>query len=935
MADSGPLCSSPARPTLHDRLMMLSSSPLPDIQELIARKPRTHKLKSGSAAAPIPAHANTTFTRASDLLAAQAAAGDDSFDPIDEQEPLPAKKAPAKRPRKPAAKVAKLSTAPKRVAKEVIVLSSDGVTPDGAQPENSNAAEAQSQKNEEPEDSGVQGTPLKAKPWKKYKVAGERSPTTEKEEVVEAVKASENTKKPRAQKKEPKTVNRRSLDDTGAVENPRRKEKPSRVATPEPMNLELAVQRRLDWTPPRQDPTFAPTENGHTWMLSDGPAPEDEDTYTVASDVFKKLHDTFGHKLEHEKQPEPQQQPANILGKSKVIDLIPINHPSEPTEPGRKPSPVKEKAPKKKPRTITELATAPYVVKNDNYADDHNGEDSLLEYFRADGPNEDTTKATGGKGKGRAAKVTKSRKNAQPKKPVLLSPRAAMKRSAAQDFVFGTSSQLAREKSPTLLKDLHEALKASITTDEDDPFGSSGEAASKPERPAKGLWSVSARDQAGEMVNVEIIDLVDSSGFPEDDAILDPWKQLTPEPVPAESGTTGTPALEFSTRRVIADEDAQSRSSVPTSTFSTTQRKITINTAAVMKSPPTTIGSFPLLTDLLEDEMPPPSNQQQTQEDRAQPPSSRTGSSPQKPRPKFELFTDAKLAKEVSKFGFKAVKTRNAMISLLDQCWRSKNQPLGHTAAFSTNSSVLNSPKRKQPASSKEDSAASVPPAKKPRGRPKKAATMDVDGAGAGQETELPKNARQGDESATPKKRGRHRKKDAAAAATAAEKAAASMPPPSPKPRRGTSTPKRKKVNRSIHEVQDSDLDSEGEIGVSSSPEQPFSPAGDKVSISDDTEISLNLSPSEQQSALYDLITRAVTSAPRTSDPSMPSWHEKMLMYDPIILEDLTAWLNSGQLTRVGHDGEISPLAVKKWCESRSICCLWKVNVRGKERKRF
>jgi hypothetical protein len=60
-----------------------------------------------------------------------------------------------------------------------------------------------------------------------------------------------------------------------------------------------------------------------------------------------------------------------------------------------------------------------------------------------------------------------------------------------------------------------------------------------------------------------------------------------------------------------------------------------------------------------------------------------------------------------------------------------------------------------------------------------------------------------------------------------------------------------------------------------------------------------------------------------------------MLLYDPIIVEDLTLWLNLGQLGKVGHDGEVSPAAVKKWCESRSICCLWKVNLRGKERKRL
>jgi hypothetical protein len=107
------------------------------------------------------------------------------------------------------------------------------------------------------------------------------------------------------------------------------------------------------------------------------------------------------------------------------------------------------------------------------------------------------------------------------------------------------------------------------------------------------------------------------------------------------------------------------------------------------------------------------------------------------------------------------------------------------------------------------------------------------------------------------------------------------------------------------------------------------------LSVTEDTEASLVASPTSQQVALFRYITQAVVSAPRTTDPANPSWHDKMVMYDPIILEDLTAWLNAGQLDRVGHDGEVAPGDVKKWCESKSVCCLWRENLRGKERKRF
>jgi hypothetical protein len=98
---------------------------------------------------------------------------------------------------------------------------------------------------------------------------------------------------------------------------------------------------------------------------------------------------------------------------------------------------------------------------------------------------------------------------------------------------------------------------------------------------------------------------------------------------------------------------------------------------------------------------------------------------------------------------------------------------------------------------------------------------------------------------------------------------------------------------------------------------------------------SLAVGAGHDQSSLMSCITQAVQSAPPTNDPAQPSWHEKMLMYEPVILEDLAAWLNTGPLTNEGYDGEVSPGEVKQWCESKSVCCLWRMNISGKERKRF
>jgi hypothetical protein len=89
------------------------------------------------------------------------------------------------------------------------------------------------------------------------------------------------------------------------------------------------------------------------------------------------------------------------------------------------------------------------------------------------------------------------------------------------------------------------------------------------------------------------------------------------------------------------------------------------------------------------------------------------------------------------------------------------------------------------------------------------------------------------------------------------------------------------------------------------------------------------------QNDLFKQISNAVKNATPAKDSKNPSWHEKILLYDPIVLEDLTVWLNTGALGKTGWDGEVEPKEVKKWCESKSICCLWRENLRGGARSRY
>jgi hypothetical protein len=89
---------------------------------------------------------------------------------------------------------------------------------------------------------------------------------------------------------------------------------------------------------------------------------------------------------------------------------------------------------------------------------------------------------------------------------------------------------------------------------------------------------------------------------------------------------------------------------------------------------------------------------------------------------------------------------------------------------------------------------------------------------------------------------------------------------------------------------------------------------------------------------LFPEITVKVRGAPATGSIKNPSWYEKMLLYDPIVLEDLTTWLNEQGLRIEGKEKELVELSAwmtQAWCEANSVCCLWKEGLRGGVRTRY
>ncbi|KAK0657842.1 hypothetical protein B0T16DRAFT_402612 [Cercophora newfieldiana] len=925
MAPGGMLFSSPARMAHgNSAIVIISSSPeFPSINDLVAKPPKKSALRSGSNAAAIPADAITSFTTAASVWRSSRAEVDDPTS------------APA------ASLTSGAATALHMMSPELAPSLPPGPDPKPkpkrkAPAPTTKRAGPSTTKTTEPESAAVATTGEDA-------VVAESKPTRKRRTAKAAVdgqttlpkgKVTKPSARSKATIKRTETVSRHfSAEIIEPEVAPPPRPKPTQSA---PLDLDIAPRRRVDWTPPPEDTRHCPADSSSA--VKEIPAPATGSTQPTKDSQrpnFKELLGDYSHKNDAGEGATPSVI-ADVLGKRKLVQMVATAAASIGGGKSKTPetSPTKTKLPKKKPRTITELATAAYrLPENDDALATTGGQkDTLLDYFEteatlpADRNGEQSAKPkTGAK---KPAKPKVSKKKEDPRKQLVLSPESALKQVASLDFVFGTASQLATEEDPDLLRALHEAMKASNQPD-DDPFCSSPVVTdlALQRRGGNKLWRAGARDDDGDVLDLEILDLTGSPEVVQDYTLPDnpPLKVNANEPDQAPGQRTELTILSSDFDDLL---------------FFATQTKA--SQTVRLTSPPAPRKECDSQPNYLSDDEfePPPSNQEHhqllSQSQLNSPAKQMETEAPA--RPKYELFTDAQLARTIASYGFKAVKKRTAMITLLDQCWISKNTAAtglgGRTAqaTMATSSKptapvpvvpAVKSParpkarQRKTPATTTVTAGADIdaPPVKRARGRPKKDA-----------------------ESAAPVKTAKGKGKVVAPVVAPPAPSGGDtqmMPPPS--------TPRRRKAPaKEVLEIADSESDMDP-FGLSpmSSPggtqDVMFSPPQSQmeVSIDEDTEMSLiATNPSAQQTTLFGYITKAVTTAPPTKDPANPSWHEKILMYDPVILEDLTAWLNAGQLDRVGYDGEIPPGDVKRWCESKSVCCIWRVNLHGKERKR-
>lgn len=596
------------------------------------------------------------------------------------------------------------------------------------------------------------------------------------------------------------------------------------IAKDKNLNLHEATKRRTDWTPPKAtaEGFLVTTRPGEVVNLDTPPR------------GFTDLMGSFGYSKAEEPPAYLKESDPIPPRKRKLIEFAKTNTTAAPPQLAPK-----AKAAKKKPMTITERATAAYALDNEDGSEPA----PLLQYL-----SQDPFIDVGVKPRTRSpAKKSSKANKAAPQPSALLNPQAALEQANRQEFVFGTSSQLARDDDPIPLGDHQRAVQ--LPRQSMDPFAENSPIARKPRKAKPTMWEAALMIEEEGATEVEVLDLISSSQVE---------KQLQrSEPVSLLSPPIG-----------ISDIPTQQNLSTPIPVASNTPilEKPLLQQQNPIISKPITVTELP-----------------------------KSGQCPN-----FESYSTAELAKELASYKFKPIKKRDQMIALLEKCWEGKNRAalgsLGVNTIISKANNEPTSPQRKQKqatASSKspmprvrqrKNSRATSPSSK---GRPDETAVQSTNPHGGGS---LSSDKEISISRLTPKKR-------------------------------------RKKMTTLPEEISDSDNPL-----TPSPPRRRASlirtPPSLRLTTDDINDITIPpLSPNSAETELFAHITKAVIAAPRGTAQA-PSWHEKILMYDPIVLEDLTRWLNTSGLDAVGYDGEAKAVDVKAWCRARSVCCLWKLSSR-------
>ncbi|KAF3036138.1 5'-flap endonuclease [Didymella keratinophila] len=685
--------------------------------------------------------------------------------------------------------------------------------------------------------------------------------------------------------------------------SPQVEETAAKRKSPDPvterLDLDEAVSRRRDWTPPRntaaQSPSTASTGKENIPMIRD-----------AATGAFTTLLTNFTYEsptVKAASNTTMSKEAVPGVTKRRRVELVEL--PGVQTT-SRASSPEKGKAPKKKPRTITDLVTGQYApreapldvqaITSDFFSPRTSTTKVPLNDVALDGespqkraPRKRSKFREGSEGattkaKPRARKAS-SRPAAKPK-PVaekLLSPTSAVMRMNQQDVLFGTSSQLALEESPTTVRQIQRA----ITKSELDVGGAPRCLLEAPPRwprlrrveGKRGLWRESTRDSDGGLLeNVENV--------------------YIPEP----DRTQDLPLL----MDIIQDEP-----DLPSGFVDIDDVELTIESAA-----PIAISS----------DLPTPPESQ----------SPKTLVEPTPTRPAHdEIFEDIDDFENGLPPSNQNVESQASFADIDD--FQSAPPSVEHRPPLSPS---------KPPASAPAQTTVTGSP-KKCRSRPPKALsaipTIPASAPPTSHKLDSPRHTPRRFPSTPPKGSGRFI--DIEEILDSEDEALEAFSPAPPR----------------VRKLQDSPplpLAFDQEVTTSA-----------KVTPDDDRPtpifriLTSHLEWANIKPTICSAITTHIRSIPPTTDPKKPSWYEKILMYDPIILEDFTAYLNSNTKLRtykratqkqikaynnelkmkgnaiLGVERDDQVMAIEKelevdmvrdWCEQMSICCIHAKESRGR-----
>ncbi|RAR09311.1 hypothetical protein DDE82_001822 [Stemphylium lycopersici] len=638
------------------------------------------------------------------------------------------------------------------------------------------------------------------------------------------------------------------------------------------LDLEEAVLRRRDWTPPLDTAIHSP--------YTDSTGKENRSLGQDTEGSFTNLISNFTYAQSPSAQATAKvtSSTSEVMAatKRRRIELVEI--PSNQAH-SRDSSPEKGKAPKKKPRTITDLVTGQYgprddevdpntvtsnffeprtstttVPLNDTPAPDSNAPPKKPPRKRnsskakADKTDKAEPKAKSKKGSAKAAKP-------KPVAEKLLSPGEAKLRLNQQDVLFGTSSQLALEESPTVIRQIQVAMKES---EQDANHMDSFSLDPPPKWPRlgkmqgnRGLWAASARDDEGGM-----LEHMQDVYIPEPDRTLD--IPLLMDSTLEKSDAITTELDDSSTFIDIDDIPPDPPPVVHVSSDLPTPPRPKQKGSQTMQSSkqgyPMTDVEFEDIDNF--DLEPPPSNQNADSQlgfadidDFDFPPSAQMRNSP---------VSTFKLPASAAKTGDGSPKKRGRPLK--------SQSAIPNIAASSTPTLKPSSGSKVKPR--KKDPTPSTPPTDSGR-------FIDIEEILDSEDDALETF------SPTPPRVCKHIDSGPLPLVALSPPTSPSKPKKSAQPKPTAKPPADASLTR-IHRIPTAHLEW------------------------------VNIKPD-----IFAQITMHIRSLPPTTDPAKPSWHEKILIYDPIVLEEFTSYLNTNTPIRVYR--KATQKQVKAWNQQRRV----------------